>query len=125
MNRVVSKTGFYQLRCAEAAVFAHDPGRTSQSSAALRSLLSWKLACTAGKRIGSDVVLGYVLHSLMFRYILCVSAEHNYGLAAMSKSIRFRTKRWWADDDSACLQLPFSNHRMSMASIISSLSALR
>lgn len=59
------------------------------------------------------------------RYILCVSAEHNYGLAAMSKSIRFRTKRWWADDDSACLQLPFSNHRMSMASIISSLSALR
>ncbi|VDO77551.1 unnamed protein product, partial [Haemonchus placei] len=33
-------------------------------------------------------------------YILCVSAEHNYGLAAMSKSIRFRTKRWWADDDS-------------------------
>nr|CDJ89549.1 Ion transport 2 and Fibronectin domain containing protein [Haemonchus contortus] len=28
------------------------------------------------------------------RYILCVSAEHNYGLAAMSKSIRFRTKRW-------------------------------
>ncbi|EPB74674.1 fibronectin type III domain protein [Ancylostoma ceylanicum] len=59
------------------------------------------------------------------RYILCVSAEHNYGLAAMSKSIRFRTKRWWADDDSACLQLPFTNHRLSIASVLSSLSALR
>uniref|UniRef100_A0A7I4YUY9 Fibronectin type-III domain-containing protein n=1 Tax=Haemonchus contortus TaxID=6289 RepID=A0A7I4YUY9_HAECO len=59
------------------------------------------------------------------RYILCVSAEHNYGLAAMSKSIRFRTKRWWADDDSTCLQLPFTNRRMSMTSVISSLSALR
>ncbi|KAK6029321.1 fibronectin type III domain protein, partial [Ostertagia ostertagi] len=59
------------------------------------------------------------------RYILCVSAEHNYGLAAMSKSIRFRTKRWWADDDSTCLQLPNANRRLSMASVISSLSALR
>ncbi|KAL6742901.1 hypothetical protein Aduo_015997 [Ancylostoma duodenale] len=59
------------------------------------------------------------------RYILCVSAEHNYGLAAMSKSIRFRTKRWWADDDSACLQLPFTNRRLSIASVLSSLSALR
>ncbi|KIH49383.1 hypothetical protein ANCDUO_20542, partial [Ancylostoma duodenale] len=58
-------------------------------------------------------------------YILCVSAEHNYGLAAMSKSIRFRTKRWWADDDSACLQLPFTNRRLSIASVLSSLSALR
>ncbi|WKY11928.1 hypothetical protein Q1695_003476 [Nippostrongylus brasiliensis] len=59
------------------------------------------------------------------RYILCVSAEHNFGLAAMSKAIRFRTKRWWADDDSTCLQLPFTNRRMSMTSVISSLSALR
>ncbi|KAK6753412.1 hypothetical protein RB195_012791 [Necator americanus] len=59
------------------------------------------------------------------RYILCVSAEHNYGLAAMSKSIRFRTRCWWADDDSTCLQLPFTNHRLSIASVLSSLSALR
>ncbi|KJH47402.1 fibronectin type III domain protein [Dictyocaulus viviparus] len=59
------------------------------------------------------------------RYILCVSAEHNHGLTAMSKSIRFRTRRWWADDDSTCLQLPYTGRRMSMSSIISSLSALR
>ncbi|CAI4223261.1 unnamed protein product [Auanema sp. JU1783] len=40
------------------------------------------------------------------RYIICVSAEHNYGLAAMSKSIRFRTRKWWGDEDSNYLQVP-------------------
>jgi hypothetical protein len=29
------------------------------------------------------------------RYICCILAEHNFGLAAMSKSIRFCTRTWW------------------------------
>uniref|UniRef100_A0A914VCP5 DDB1- and CUL4-associated factor 7 n=1 Tax=Plectus sambesii TaxID=2011161 RepID=A0A914VCP5_9BILA len=33
------------------------------------------------------------------RYMICVSAEHNFGLAAMSKSMRFRTRTWWCEDD--------------------------
>ena len=33
------------------------------------------------------------------RYIVCVSAEHNFGLAAMSKSIRFKTRAWFYDED--------------------------
>ncbi|KAE9552986.1 hypothetical protein FO519_003790 [Halicephalobus sp. NKZ332] len=33
------------------------------------------------------------------RYIACVSAEHNFGLAAMSKSIRFKTRAWFYDED--------------------------
>uniref|UniRef100_A0A1I7XI91 Fibronectin type-III domain-containing protein n=1 Tax=Heterorhabditis bacteriophora TaxID=37862 RepID=A0A1I7XI91_HETBA len=59
------------------------------------------------------------------RYIACVSAEHNYGLAAMSKSIRFRTKRWWGDEDSSYLQVPGTSHRLSISSATSTLSALR
>ncbi|KAJ1345675.1 hypothetical protein KIN20_000264 [Parelaphostrongylus tenuis] len=60
------------------------------------------------------------------RYILCVLAEHNHGLTAMSRSLRFRTRRWWTDDDSnACLQLPYTNRKTSMSSVVSSLSALR
>ncbi|CAB3398799.1 unnamed protein product [Caenorhabditis bovis] len=59
------------------------------------------------------------------RYIMCVTAEHNYGLAAMSKSMRFRTKQWWGDDDSTYLRIPGTSHRLSIASAISTLSALR
>ncbi|CAD6193635.1 unnamed protein product [Caenorhabditis auriculariae] len=59
------------------------------------------------------------------RYIICVSAEHNYGLAAMSKAMRFRTKTWWGDDDSQYLKIPGTSHRLSIASAISTLSALR
>lgn len=33
------------------------------------------------------------------RYIVCVSAEHNFGLAAMSKSIRFKTRAWHYDEE--------------------------
>uniref|UniRef100_A0A158P7Y0 Fibronectin type III domain protein n=1 Tax=Angiostrongylus cantonensis TaxID=6313 RepID=A0A158P7Y0_ANGCA len=59
-------------------------------------------------------------------YILCVLAEHNHGLTAMSRSLRFRTRRWWIDDDSStCLHLPYANRRTSMSSVVSSLSALR
>ncbi|KAE9413187.1 hypothetical protein Angca_005360, partial [Angiostrongylus cantonensis] len=59
-------------------------------------------------------------------YILCVLAEHNHGLTAMSRSLRFRTRRWWIDDDSStCLHLPHANRRTSMSSVVSSLSALR
>lgn len=36
--------------------------------------------------------------SIFYRYIVCVSAEHNFGLAAMSKSLRFQTKEWYLDD---------------------------
>lgn len=35
----------------------------------------------------------------MHRYIACVMAEHNYGLAAMSKSLRFKTRSWWYNED--------------------------
>ncbi|VDN51999.1 unnamed protein product [Dracunculus medinensis] len=42
----------------------------------------------------------YTITGLMpnTRYIVCVSAEHNFGLAAMSKSLRFQTKEWYLDD---------------------------
>lgn len=33
------------------------------------------------------------------RYIMCVTAEHNFGLAAMSKSLRFKTRKSWCNDD--------------------------
>ena len=33
------------------------------------------------------------------KYIVCVSAEHNFGLAAMSKSIRFKTRAWFYDEE--------------------------
>ncbi|EFO87789.1 CRE-TWK-32 protein [Caenorhabditis remanei] len=59
------------------------------------------------------------------RYIICVTAEHNHGLAAMSKSMRFRTKKWWGDEDSTCLRIPGTSHRLSIASAISTLTALR
>lgn len=39
------------------------------------------------------------IHRKVFRYIVCVLAEHNFGLAAMSKSVRFKTRTWWFDDD--------------------------
>ncbi|KAI6190639.1 hypothetical protein M3Y97_00140500 [Aphelenchoides bicaudatus] len=33
------------------------------------------------------------------RYICCILAEHNFGLAAMSKSIRFCTRMWWFENE--------------------------
>uniref|UniRef100_A0A7E4ZRT4 Fibronectin type-III domain-containing protein n=1 Tax=Panagrellus redivivus TaxID=6233 RepID=A0A7E4ZRT4_PANRE len=44
-------------------------------------------------------------------YIACVSAEHNFGLAAMSKSIRFKTRAWFYDEE-------IFNPRMHMLSPI-------
>ncbi|KHN82862.1 TWiK family of potassium channels protein 7 [Toxocara canis] len=40
------------------------------------------------------------------RYIMCVSAEHNFGMAAMSKSVRFKTKQWWCDDEGSSQVMP-------------------
>uniref|UniRef100_A0A914PAU0 Fibronectin type-III domain-containing protein n=1 Tax=Panagrolaimus davidi TaxID=227884 RepID=A0A914PAU0_9BILA len=45
------------------------------------------------------------------KYIVCVSAEHNFGLAAMSKSIRFKTRAWFYDEE-------IFNPRMHMLSPI-------
>jgi hypothetical protein len=33
------------------------------------------------------------------KYICCVLAQHNFGLAAMSKSLRFKTRSWWYDEE--------------------------
>ncbi|GMT08861.1 hypothetical protein PFISCL1PPCAC_158 [Pristionchus fissidentatus] len=61
------------------------------------------------------------------RYIACVSAEHNFGLAAMSKSIRFRTKLWWHEEADSSLLAPLviAQKRLSIISSISNSSALR
>uniref|UniRef100_A0A915D819 Uncharacterized protein n=1 Tax=Ditylenchus dipsaci TaxID=166011 RepID=A0A915D819_9BILA len=40
------------------------------------------------------------------RYICCVLAQHNFGLAAMSKSLRFKTRSWWYDEDSVQANQP-------------------
>uniref|UniRef100_A0A9J2PKP5 Fibronectin type-III domain-containing protein n=1 Tax=Ascaris lumbricoides TaxID=6252 RepID=A0A9J2PKP5_ASCLU len=52
------------------------------------------------------------------RYIMCVSAEHNFGLAAMSKSLRFKTKQWWCDDEGSSQVIPpfIPLHAMDTAS---------
>jgi len=33
------------------------------------------------------------------RYITCVLASHNFGFAAMSKALGFKTRKWWYDDE--------------------------
>lgn len=38
------------------------------------------------------------MYFINFRYIACVLAQHNFGLAAMSKSLRFKTRSWWYDE---------------------------
>uniref|UniRef100_A0A915C3F3 Fibronectin type-III domain-containing protein n=2 Tax=Parascaris univalens TaxID=6257 RepID=A0A915C3F3_PARUN len=63
------------------------------------------------------------------RYIMCVSAEHNFGLAAMSKSLRFKTKQWWYDDEdnSQMIRPLIPLHAMDIAGsdVASTLSAIR
>uniref|UniRef100_A0A914DT17 Fibronectin type-III domain-containing protein n=1 Tax=Acrobeloides nanus TaxID=290746 RepID=A0A914DT17_9BILA len=54
-------------------------------------------------------------------YIVCVSAEHNFGLAAMSKSIRFKTRRFWFEEEllvpfTSLLRISNSMHKLSSAS---------
>ncbi|KAK0410963.1 hypothetical protein QR680_005411 [Steinernema hermaphroditum] len=56
------------------------------------------------------------------RYTVCVSAEHNFGLAAMSKSVRFETRAWWSD--ATLLLTPLMpQKKLSEDDIISNLSA--
>ncbi|GMR57156.1 hypothetical protein PMAYCL1PPCAC_27351, partial [Pristionchus mayeri] len=63
------------------------------------------------------------------RYIACVAAEHNFGLAAMSKSIRFRTRLWWHEEtetgSSLLAPMVIAQKRLSIISSISNASALR
>uniref|UniRef100_A0A914HJX2 Potassium channel domain-containing protein n=1 Tax=Globodera rostochiensis TaxID=31243 RepID=A0A914HJX2_GLORO len=33
------------------------------------------------------------------RYVVCVFAAHNFGFAAMSRTLRFKTRSWWYQDD--------------------------
>uniref|UniRef100_A0A183CNY3 Fibronectin type-III domain-containing protein n=1 Tax=Globodera pallida TaxID=36090 RepID=A0A183CNY3_GLOPA len=33
------------------------------------------------------------------RYVVCVFAAHNFGFAAMSRTLRFKTRSWWFQDD--------------------------
>ncbi|CAJ0948342.1 unnamed protein product, partial [Mesorhabditis belari] len=54
------------------------------------------------------------------RYIVCVTAVHNFGLAAMSKSTRFTTKSWWGEE-SELHPLPFIQRSLSAISNVSSL----
>ncbi|CAJ0579311.1 unnamed protein product, partial [Mesorhabditis spiculigera] len=54
------------------------------------------------------------------RYIVCVTATHNFGLAAMSKSVRFTTKTWFEENE--LHPLPLIQRTFSA---LSNLSALR
>ncbi|TKR60308.1 hypothetical protein L596_027573 [Steinernema carpocapsae] len=56
------------------------------------------------------------------RYTVCVSAEHNFGLAAMSKSVRFETRAWWSE--ATLLLTPLMpQKKLSEDDIISNLSS--
>lgn len=39
------------------------------------------------------------MKSIFFRYISCILAQHNFGLAAMSKGLRFKTRCWAYNDE--------------------------
>jgi hypothetical protein len=32
------------------------------------------------------------------RYIVCIFAAHNFGMAAISRSLRFKTRSWWFEE---------------------------
>ncbi|CAG9537411.1 unnamed protein product [Cercopithifilaria johnstoni] len=49
------------------------------------------------------------------RYVACVTAEHNLGFAAMSKNLRFKTKKHWFSDDAICHSS--SNSKMPFGSL--------